>query len=180
VQPFDLPAGDLLLRPWREDHADAVWTAGQDPLLRRWNDIGSPTLEGARARLARIGDWSNGDHCSWAVEDGGVLVGSVSLHSIDRGGGEAEIGYWTVAPARGRGVAVQAVVAVCGWAFPALELDRIQLFHAVENVASGRVAAKAGFTLEGRLRRSHRYGDGVKHDELLWSRLSDDPAPAPR
>jgi RimJ/RimL family protein N-acetyltransferase len=55
-----------------------------------------------------------------------------------------------------------------------LQLDRIQLFHAVENVASGRVAAKAGFRLEGRLRRSHRYGDGEKHDELLWSRLSDD------
>jgi hypothetical protein len=31
--------------------------------------------------------------------------------------------------------------------------------------------------LEGRLRRSYRYGDGVKHDELLWSRLSDDPPP---
>jgi RimJ/RimL family protein N-acetyltransferase len=37
-----------------------------------------------------------------------------------------------------------------------------------------RVAVKAGFSLEGRLRRSHRYGDGVRHDELLWSRLSDD------
>jgi RimJ/RimL family protein N-acetyltransferase len=70
--------------------------------------------------------------------------------------------------------------AVCDWAFPALGLDRVQLFHAVENPASGRVAAKAGFTLEARLRRSHRYGDGVRHDELLWSRLSDDLPPAPR
>jgi hypothetical protein len=25
--------------------------------------------------------------------------------------------------------------------------------------------------------RSYRYGDGLEHDELLWSRLSDDPAP---
>ena len=47
----------------------------------------------------------------------------------------------------------------------------------MENVASARVAEKAGFLLEGRLRRSYRYGDGVKHDELLWARLSDDPAP---
>jgi RimJ/RimL family protein N-acetyltransferase len=43
--------------------------------------------------------------------------------------------------------------------------------------ASGRVAEKAGFRYEGHLRRSFRYGDGVKHDELLWSRLSDDPPP---
>ena len=79
--------------------------------------------------------------------------------------------------ARGRGVAGSAVVALCGWAFPALGLERVELLHAVENAASGRVAAKAGFVLEGRLRRSYRYGDGVKHDELLWSRLADDPPP---
>ena len=33
--------------------------------------------------------------------------------------------------------------------------------------------------LEGRLRRSYRYGDGVRHDELLWARLAGDPAPEP-
>ena len=79
--------------------------------------------------------------------------------------------------ARGRGVAVAAVDAACRWAFDVLAVERVELFHAVENGASRRVAEKAGFTLEGRLRRSFRYGDGVKHDELLWSRLSDDPPP---
>jgi RimJ/RimL family protein N-acetyltransferase len=177
VQPFELPAGDLLLRPWRKDDVDALWAAAQDPALQRWNETGSGSRGEAAARLARRLDWSRGDHASFAVVGafGGELLGSVSLHSIDRAMGDAEIGYWTVASARGRGIAVRAVLAVCGWAFPVLQLDRIELFHAVENVASGRVAAKAGFTLEGRLRRSHRYGDGVKHDELLWSRLSDDP-----
>ena len=67
--------------------------------------------------------------------------------------------------------------AASRWAFGTLGVDRIELCHAVENVASGRVAEKAGYLFEGRLRRSYRYGDGVKHDELLWARLSDDPAP---
>lgn len=177
MRPFELPAGELLLRPWREDDLDAVWAAVQDPELRRWNDTGSTSRAEAAERLARRRDWSSGDHASFAVIGDGALLGSVSLHSIDRDMGDAEVGYWTVASARGRGVAVRAVLAVCSWAFTDLRLDRIQLFHAVENAASGRVAAKAGFTLEGRLRRSHRYGDGVKHDELLWSRLSDDPDP---
>ena len=75
-------------------------------------------------------------------------------------------------------MAAAAVDAACRWAFAALPVDRIQLCHAVENIASGRVAEKAGFTYEGRLRRSFRYGDGVKHDELLWARLADDPPPA--
>jgi RimJ/RimL family protein N-acetyltransferase len=180
VQPFELPAGELLLRPWREDDVEAVWTAVQDPALRRWNDTGSGSRDDVRAMLARRRDWSGGDHVSFAVVGSadGELLGSVSLHAIDRALGNAQIGYWTVAAARGRGIAGRAVDAVCRWAFPALGLDRIELFHAVENVASGRVAAKAGFSLEGRLRRSHRYGDGVRHDELLWSRLADDRPPA--
>ncbi len=177
VEPVQLTVGELLLRPWREDDLTAVWTARQDPLLRRWNHSGADTPEEVERLLARWADWGEGDHASFAVVSGPVLLGSVSLHSIDLPQGDAEIGYWTVAAARGRGVAARATVAVCSWAFATLELDRIQLFHAVENPASGRVAAKAGFTLEARLRRSHRYGDGVRHDELLWSRLSDDPTP---
>jgi RimJ/RimL family protein N-acetyltransferase len=172
-EPVDLRVDELLLRPWREDDLDAVVAAMQDPLLRLWNSAGS-SREDVRARLDMWQDWDSGDHCSWAVQQEGELLGSVSLHSIDRVQLNGEIGYWTVPAARGRGVAGRVTDAVCRWAFPTLGLDRLELFHAVENVASGRVAAKAGFQLEGRLRRSHRYADGEKHDELLWSRLSDD------
>nr|WP_221203757.1 GNAT family N-acetyltransferase [Modestobacter versicolor] len=170
----------MLLRPWRADDVDAVWAAFQDPDLRRWNATGSSHRDAVLALLARRADWTGGDHCSWAVVAADQLVGSMSLHQIDREQAEGEVGYWTVAAARGRGIAARAADAACRWAFGTLELDRVQLYHAVENTASGRVAAKAGFTCEGRLRRSHRYGDGVRHDELLWSRLSDDPAPARR
>jgi RimJ/RimL family protein N-acetyltransferase len=101
----------------------------------------------------------------------------VSLHSLHREQGNAQVGYWTVPAARGRAVAARAVDAACRWAFAIVPLDRVELCHAVENTASGRVAEKAGFTPEGRLRRSFRYGDGLRHDELIWSRLADDPAP---
>jgi RimJ/RimL family protein N-acetyltransferase len=179
MEPFELAAGRLLLRPWRDDDLPAVVAALQDPEIALWNSGGGTSADEVAAMLRRRQDWSAGDHASLAVVDaaGGRLLGSVSLHSIDREQADAEIGYWTVPAARGRGVAAAAVVAVCGWAFPALGLDRVELLHAVENTASGRVAAKAGFVLEGRLRRSYRYGDGVKHDELLWSRLADDPPP---
>ena len=179
MEPFELPVGPVRLRPWRPDDADATWAALQDPGIRMWNGSGSATRE-AVARFLRVrADWSGGDHASWAVVDPATdeLLGSVSLHSIDREQGDAEIGYWTTPAARGRGIAPLVVDAVCRWAFAALPIDRIELCHAVENRASGRVAEKAGFTCEGTLRRSYRYGDGVKHDELLWSRLSDDPAP---
>lgn len=187
LEPFELAAGPVRLRPWREDDVDQVWTAFQDPDIQLWNGGGVASRTDALVLLGRRLDWSTGDHASWAVVApegiGGVgggdtaVLASVSLHSIDRLQGDAEIGYWTAPPARGRGLAAVAVDAVCRWAFGALPIDRVELCHAVENTASARVAEKAGFTLEGRLRRSYRYGDGVKHDELLWSRLAADPTP---
>ena len=181
IEPVELKAGPFRLRPWRPEDVEAVWSAFQDPEIRLWNGGGVQSREDALALLGRRLDWTTGNHASWAVvgeDDDAVVLASVSLHSIDRLANEAQIGYWTARGARGRGVAAVATDAVCRWAFDTLPVDRIELCHAVENAASGRVAEKAGFTFEGRLRRSYRYGDGVKHDELLWARLSDDPAPA--
>ena len=180
LQPVELSAGDLLLRPWREDDVDAYWAALEAPGGRLWHGSTLGSRDDVAAMLARRRDWSRGDHATWCVVGGpdGELLGSVSLHRIDRDERDAEVGYWTAPAARGRGIAVRAVEAALRWGFTGLGLQRVQLFHAVENLASARVAEKAAFTREGRLRRSHRYGDGRWHDELLWSRLDDDPAPA--
>lgn len=178
MEPIVLDCGGLRLRPWRAGDVDAVWAALQDPAIRLWNGGGVGSRDETAALVARRADWESGAHASWAVVGSGDgLLASVSLHSIDAVQGDAQIGYWTAPAARGRGVATVAVDTACRWAFGALAVDRIELCHAVENAASGRVAEKAGFTFEGRLRRSYRYGDGLKHDELLWARLSDDPVP---
>jgi RimJ/RimL family protein N-acetyltransferase len=180
VNPVELTVGRLCLRPWRVDDTELVLAAMQDDEIRLWNGFaGEFGVEDVGVWLTRRMNWSSGTHASWAVEDGdtGELLGSVSLHSIDADQGDAQIGYWTVPAARGKGVATAVVDAVSRWAFETLSVDRIELCHAVENEASGRVAEKAGYHQEGRLRRSFRYGDGVKHDELLWARLADDAVP---
>ena len=178
LDPVRLTAGDLLLRGWRDDDVDAYWAALESPGGRVWHGLTTATKDDVAALLADRREWRTADRASWCVVDrAGELLGSVALHHIDLDQRDAEVGYWTVPAARGRGVAVRAVGAVVGWGFTGLGLQRIQLFHAVENTASARVAEKAGFTREGRLRRSHRFGDGLWHDELLWARLDDDPAP---
>jgi RimJ/RimL family protein N-acetyltransferase len=176
IEPVELVAGPLRLRPWREDDVEDVWAAQQDPVVRLWAG-GVASRADTVALLHRL--IKTPDRAAWAVTGAatGALLGSVSLHSIDPVQNDAEIGYWTLPAARGRGVSAAAVDSACRWAFAALPVDRVELLHAVENPASRRVAEKAGFTYEGHLRRSYRYGDGVKHDELLWARLSDDPAP---
>ncbi|PTA45014.1 GNAT family N-acetyltransferase [Micromonospora sp. RP3T] len=146
-------APGLLLRPWRDGDADALLEAYRDPVLRAWTRFPVTTRAEARAflRRARQG-WAAGRRFSFAVlEDtptGERLVACVVLKDVQPGRPAAEVGYWTAAAARGRGVAPRAVDAVTGWAsarFAAGGLTRLELLHQVDNPASCRVAEKSGY-----------------------------------
>ncbi len=175
-EPVSLAADGLVLRELLEaDHADLI-SSSADPDIRLWNPqlVGDQDVaEFVRAR----NDWSGGTHVSWAIAEpgpAGRLVGYVSLHHIDDDNENAEIGYWTAPWARRRGYAVRAVRAAVTFGFETVGLVRIQLFHAAENEGSCRVAQATGFLLEGISRQSHRFGDGLLHDEHLHARLRTD------
>jgi RimJ/RimL family protein N-acetyltransferase len=82
----------------------------------------------------------------------------------------AETGYWLGPAARGRGYATEAVRAVARHAF-GLGLTRIELLAAVGNVASQRVAERAGFTREGVLREARPLPGGKKADMVRFRLL---------
>ncbi|MFD0517687.1 GNAT family N-acetyltransferase [Paractinoplanes durhamensis] len=89
------------------------------------------------------------------------------------GRGAGQIGYWLDPAARGRGVATAAVLMLCGWGFGRLGLDLIEWRAEVGNIASRRVAEKAGFRLEATLRQRlvHR---GVRVDAWVGSMLASE------
>ena len=180
AEPVEIAAGRLQLRPWESIDAPALLIAAQDPDIRLWNPAAEVVdLGTARAWCAARADWSGGDHASWAVKEPttGALLGSVSLYHLDAANLSGQVGYWVLPQARGHGVATGAVSAAAGFAFGALGLVRLELFHAVENPSSCRVAEAAGLRLEGVHRSSYRYGDGLLHDEHCHARLADDPVP---
>lgn len=151
-----LDAGQLTLRPWEEGDAAALLVAHRDPVLLR--RLVTPLRTGAEAvdwlRECAEG-WASGTRCSFAVWEGVALAGCVVLKSGGRRAEDtAEVGYWTAAPARGRGVAPRAVEAVTAWALAApraVPLARIELLHDLDNAASCRVAVKCGFRMEAEL-----------------------------
>jgi RimJ/RimL family protein N-acetyltransferase len=110
----------------------------------------------------------------FAVEQNGSLVASVGFRVDHRGNGE--IGYWCAAEARGRGVITRAVRLVCRHAFEDLGMGRLEILVDPDNVASRRVAEKAGFREEGVLRSHLTQRDGTRRDSVLYSRLPSDPA----
>jgi RimJ/RimL family protein N-acetyltransferase len=98
----------------------------------------------------------------------------VSLHKIDADQADAEIGYWIAPWARRQGWATRSLIVASRFGIDRLGLHRVYLYHAVENVASCGVARRARFVLEGTLRQSFRYADGVYHDEHLHAVLASD------
>jgi RimJ/RimL family protein N-acetyltransferase len=84
------------------------------------------------------------------------------------------VGYWVAPQARGRGVASDALVTLSRWAFESLGMGRMELATDPENVASQRVAEKAGFEREGILRALLPERDGGRRDGVMFSLLPGD------
>ena len=106
---------------------------------------------------------------NFAIEIDGEAVGGLGFilrQNIERC--SAEIGYWLGEAVWGRGIATTAVRAATGYAFPTYGLTRIYAVVFERNLASCRVLEKAGYVLEGRLRRS-AIKDGQVLDQFLYA-----------
>lgn len=149
---MELRTQDLILRPPRVQEAAQALQLLSDPDVALWNPAPAVTDHGtAVAWCQRGADWSSGHHATFSIVGSSEdrLLGNVSLFAIDTEQATAQIGYRVVPAARGRGVATAALRAVSEWAFADRLLLRIELHHAVDNVAACRVAVKAGYALEG-------------------------------
>jgi ribosomal-protein-alanine N-acetyltransferase len=119
------------------------------------------------------------EHCAgeqepvsqFAIEAEGLLVGGVgfeALSDVNRIG--AEIGYWIGEPYWGRGIATAALDEASRRAFAGFAFERLQAMVFEWNGASMRVLEKAGYHLEGCLRRSV-VKDGRVIDSVIYARL---------
>ncbi|MFF4833862.1 GNAT family N-acetyltransferase [Streptomyces sp. NPDC001315] len=145
----------VLLRPWRQADATGLVELYRDEALRRWTSGAVDDAESAAGWVReQERGWAVGDRFAFAVvetrTDGadGRLAGHVVLKRPVPDASSAEVGYWTAAHARGRGVAPRALHALTDWAFGAFAADgltRLELLHQVDNTASCRVAQKTGF-----------------------------------
>ena len=172
-QPTLTADGGVLLRPWSPDDAQGVMDAYQDKAIQLWHVQRADSLDEAREWIAGWqGAWAAETGAHWAVTDAasGTLLGRVGLKTLDFWDGAANVAYWTVPAARGKGVAPRAVEAMASWAFEQAGFCRLALAHSTANTASCRVAEKAGFAAEGTRRSAWLLADG-RHDAHTHARL---------
>jgi RimJ/RimL family protein N-acetyltransferase len=96
-----------------------------------------------------------------------TLVGSSGLQRIDWDVPKFEIGYWCRTRFAGRGYITEVVRGIT--AFDALGTRRVEIRCDSRNLASARVAERAGFLLEGELHNDEVGTDGGPRDILIYA-----------
>lgn len=140
----------LLLRPWRESDAAALFKYACDP------DVGPvagwPPHTSVEESLEIIRTvFAAPETYAVVPKEVGEPVGccgimrSDGLHTADMKCGEAEIGYWIGKPYWGRGFIPEAVGALLSRAFDELALDAVWCGYYEGNTKSKRVVEKCGF-----------------------------------
>jgi RimJ/RimL family protein N-acetyltransferase len=173
--PDGLAADGVALRRLRARDAGAFAAAfKEDPKLGVW--IGAeedPTEISVRRFIARQPALrARGEFLGLAVTDATrkPFLGHVMLHTVAWHHKRAEIGYWLVPAARGRGAGRAAVALLVDWAFAALDLERLEITTTPENRAARALAESLGFAEEG-IMRARNQERGRRVDVVMLARL---------
>ncbi len=174
--PEELDAGPLVLRRWREEHADAVIAAVNESIdeLRPWMPWAAGTVgPGEREFIRQSGPrFDEGREFAYGIFDrrDGTLLGGCGMHRR-HGRHEVEIGYWIHSAHTGRGYAALAAGALTDAAFRHLPEVAITVIHCdVANRASARVAEKLGYLHAGDVDREI-LAPGQTGRGMVWVRL---------
>lgn len=140
----------LILRPWRETDAPALFRYAADPDIgpvAGWTPHAS--IEESLRIIRTV--FAAPEIYAVVLKESGEPVGSCGimfadgLHSADMQPGHAEIGYWIGKPYWGQGLIPEAVRALLARSFNELKLEAVWCGYYDGNVKSRRVIEKCGF-----------------------------------
>jgi [ribosomal protein S5]-alanine N-acetyltransferase len=175
---LELATPRLQVRPVTADDAPAVAEIFADKQTHRWLPV--PRDSGAVDAVAwctgmaaeqRAG--GIGDHYAMVRREDEQVVGCLWTKRTDWVARVTEVAYAVSAPVRGFGLAPEAVDALAIALLIEHRFQRVELRVAPGNLASRRVAEKAGFTYEGLLRNAGSVPSG-RVDLEVWSFVTAD------
>jgi [ribosomal protein S5]-alanine N-acetyltransferase len=178
---ISIPLRTCEVRSWRPGDLDSLVEQANN--RRIWINLRDAfphpyTRQDGRAYLRCVRSASPETTFAIAVE--GAAVGSIGFvlrTDVERV--SAEIGYWLGEAFWGRGIATEALAAITRHAIDAHALTRVYALPFARNAASCRVLEKAGYMIEGRLRRS-AVKDGIVVDQLQYAFIVPEDDRRPR
>lgn len=91
------------------------------------------------------------------------FIGLTTLSEYDKTG---DFGYSIGKPFWNNGYATEALTAVLHYGLMESDFNRIEAYHSINNIASGKVMKKAGMTYEGRARQKYRSNIGFEDCDM--------------
>jgi RimJ/RimL family protein N-acetyltransferase len=162
----------VVLRDWTEEDGAVLEAVCGDWDVCRFTSVPwTYTPAAARAWVERLRELrSSGRGLALAItrEDEDRALGTVNLGHLGEHADAAELGYWLVPAARGRGLATAAARTLCAWGSEQLGLSRVELAILPTNLPSRRVAERLGATFAGVREASHEAG-GRRWDLAIYS-----------
>ena len=105
----------------------------------------------------------DGNEFAFVILENGKIVGRIGVYKIDNQNKTGEIGYWIGEKVQGKGIVTRSCEGLIDFCFDRLNLNRVEIRCAVENVKSQRIPERLHFEQEGILRQA----------EWLHNRFSD-------
>lgn len=165
---------DFILRPWRIEDAETLASYANNSKI-------AANLRDAFPHPYTVSDAAGyinfclgmKDELCFAIEVDGKAVGSIGVFlKDDVYRKSAELGYWLAEPFWGKGIMSEAVSRICEQAFSEHDIVRIFAEPFARNLGSRRVLEKAGFELEGILKKSV-FKNGAIEDSCMYAKLRD-------
>lgn len=101
------------------------------------------------------------------------LIGSIGFNKFDWDAKVTEIGYWLANDFSGQGIITTACKILINFAFNELNMNRIEIRCATENVRSRAIPERLGFQLEGVLRQALLRHNRL-YDDAIYGLLKED------
>ena len=160
------------LRPFVAEDAPSIYEHANDAeVAQNLRDVFPMpyTYQDAVAYIASCAGAGEERQLCRAIVADGKAVGSIGLFlQGDVYRKSAELGYWLGRPYWGQGIMSRAVMLLCQEGFERYDICRIFAEPYATNLGSRRVLEKAGFVLEGVMRKSV-IKNGVILDSCLYA-----------
>lgn len=107
------------------------------------------------------------------LKENNKVIGCIDGKDYDKENKSIEIGYVLNRNYWNKGIMTEALQELVKYHFSSLDLERIEMRHYKENIASGRVMQKNGFQKEGLLRKKESK-NGKLFDVVYYSLLKEE------
>jgi len=105
--------------------------------------------------------YADGESMNCSIEYRGEIVGNCGFNTINHHLQVVEIGYWIGEKYQGNGIITRACQYLIDYAFTGLDMHKVQISAAEENLPSRSVCERLGMQLEGIITNKEKIGERI-------------------